>query len=266
MYTPPNTIISSPGHYRVGLQGFPGTGKTTAAMTFPNIFAVDFDHKLPNGVPSAPFWDPEFVNAIIPPTRQFDKTKGAWPPNRRDAFDKWLRENHTKFTPEQTLLLDSYTMLDAAFHHQMEAEPILNDKMEINTRAGWGFKLTYLSRIFEMIKSCRCNVVMIFHETEGTDANGDVTNKLRPVMQGSFRNQVGGHFTHFFRCHVDPVEVDKDGKKLKGADGKPLIKKGYWWQVKGDETFDATVAPSSKVTSHFMPAHYNSLLEMDSKL
>lgn len=187
MYTPPNTVLSQSGHVRLGLQGFPGTGKTTSAMTFPNLFAVDFDHKLPDNTPSAPFWNADFVDSLIPRTKQYDKTKPGYPPNRRDAFDKWLRDNHSKFEPEQTLLIDSYTMLDAAFHAQMDAEPILNKQGEINALAGWGFKLTYLARIFEMIKSCRCNVVMTFHETEKTDANGDVLNKLRPVMQGGGR-------------------------------------------------------------------------------
>jgi len=262
MYTPACTISSKPGHLRIGLQGYPGTGKTTSALTFPNPYVIDFDHKLPHGTPSAPFWDPAFVDSIVPRNKQLNKNKPGYPPNRRDAFDKWFREEHSKFTEDQTVIIDSYTMLDAAFHSQMDVEPILNAKLEVDTRAGWGFKLTYLSRIFEMIKGCRCNIVMTFHETEKTNVDGDVLNKLRPVMQGSFRDQVAGHFTGFYRCHKDPIEVDDNGVKVKGADGKYKTLNGYYWQVQGDDQFDAVNDPSVKVRSRYVPAHYNSILEM----
>lgn len=266
MYTPACTISSKPGHMRIGLQGAPGTGKTTSALTFPNPFAIDFDHKLPNGTPSAPFWDPAFVDSIIPRSKLVIAGKKA-PPNTRDAFMSWFMVEHSKFEPEQTLVIDSYTMLDTAFHSYLTYNPILNAKSEIDTRAGWGFKLDYLRAFFETMKGCRCNVVMTFHETQKTDVDGEVINKLRPVMQGSFRDHVAGFFTGFYRCHKDPIEVDANGVKLKGPDGKykimpPGTTNGYYWQVQGDELFDAVNDASIKVKTRYVPATYQSLVEM----
>lgn len=253
MYLPPNTVVSARGHVRAAFIGFPGTGKTTCALTFPNIIAADFDHKLPPGINTVPFWDSAFVDSIVPRTKwRKVGEKGINPPNRRDAFALWLRENHSKFTPEQTLLIDSWTMLDNAFQQQIEVDPILNSKMEPDPRAGWGYKLSYFTGIMNDLKACHCNVVVTCHETEKTDREGDVLNKLRPIMTGSFRDQLLGHFNVAFRCVVNPQARNPDGTIQKDANGRPKILPGFYWQGKSDELFDVVTEPGLVVKDHYI--------------
>lgn len=255
MYTPSNSSLSAPGHFRLGLQGYPGTGKTTGALTFPNCYALDFDHKLPSGVPSTNFWDAAVVDKI--------KLRGnpKWPANKAGALLDFLTTEGPKFSSEQTILIDSFTMVDAAWHDYINAGPPRNKEGEINTMAIWGMKLDYMRALFDRLRSLACNVVITFHESEKTNVDGVTINKCRPLLQGSFRDQIAGHFTAFFRCVVDPVDKDAEGKVLK-VNGQPAIKHGYWWQVRSDDTFDAVTAPDYLVTERFVKPHYNSILKM----
>jgi hypothetical protein len=257
MYTPPNTTSSAPGHFRLGLQGYPGTGKTHSALTFPNIYALDFDHKLPSGIDTANFWDPAFVDSIV------KRGNPKWPANRANALIIWLDNHGAKFEPERTLLIDSYTMLDNSWHAYQDCSPPVTKDGEFNGLKYWGNKIEYNRALFDRFKSLSCNVIMTFHESEKTNVDGVVTNKCRPLTQGSFRDQLAGHFTAFFRCVKDPVLRDpKTNAVLKDAAGKPLEAVGYKWQVIGDSDFDAVASPELLITEKYVEPGYQSILKM----
>lgn len=255
MYTPSHSTTSATGHLRLGLQGYPGTGKTTGALTFPNVFALDFDHKLPSGVPSTNFWDPAVVDRIKP------RGNPKWPANKAGALLDFLAVEGPKFSAEQTLLIDSFTMVDAAWHDCTNANPPRNKEGEVNSMAIWGLKLDYMRALFDRMRSMACNIVVTFHESEKTNVDGVTVNKCRPLLQGSFRDQIAGHFTAFYRCVVDPVDKDLEGKVIK-VNGSPVVKPGYWWQVMSDDTFDAVNSPDYRVTERYVKPTYQSILAM----
>src|SRR5438046_2476075 len=74
----------------LGIQGEPGTGKTTAAMTFPNTIFLNLDGEEFAGrdVNQVPLFDYDWVIKY-----GFPPTKAKAQPNRRDAILKFLQED-----------------------------------------------------------------------------------------------------------------------------------------------------------------------------
>lgn len=105
----------------IAIVGGPGTGKSSSILWnggFPNRIWFDFDRNLPRAeLPNAiPFWNSEFCDKLATPTQGFKCS------NRRDAFLIWLRDNHRKFTSEQTVILDSWSLFMDAFDEQTREE------------------------------------------------------------------------------------------------------------------------------------------------
>src|SRR6266576_2890814 len=92
MYTPQDSINLKNVTYpqiRLGIQGPPASGKTTSALTFPNVVVMDLDNGLTKysgkDIISIPFYDYDWIVKYgFPP-----KKPGAQP-NRRDAILKFL--------------------------------------------------------------------------------------------------------------------------------------------------------------------------------
>lgn len=206
---------------RLALIGAPKSGKTEAALTFPNPIVVDFDNGLTqhrgDNLVRIPFCDINWV-----------KSQGF--PNARDGFVTWLTRNGPSFSPDQTLVVDSWTTLQDAHDIQKDKEPLLSEKTgKVDHFDFWACKLDYAKLVCTMLKSLPCAVVVTFHEQGERDDNGRLTAKLLPLMEGKFKDRLGVYFTDMFRQHAIPV---------KDATGKVVSTK-WRWQVRSDIYFNA---------------------------
>jgi hypothetical protein len=179
---------------RLGIQGPSGTGKTWAAATFPNCVFVNFDRGLGAHIGredllEIPFWEDEFVDKIVP------KTPGSRSSNRKDAILKWLSTEARKLEADQTLVVDGGTGLQNAFHIQYALEPVYTKTGKIDDFAEWRFKVEFFGELCDMLKSLKCHVVYISHETLDRGKDGELNGKVRPLITGQFGDQLASHFT-----------------------------------------------------------------------
>lgn len=239
----PGAVTTESPHEIIALLGLPGSGKTTSCATFPNRLWLDFDHKLPIGETSIPFWDAGYCDSLA------SRTQANSPVNRRDAFKKWLRDNHTKLPADYTLILDSWTFLQNAFDQQTQLEEDMADKP--NPFAFWKRKIQFSTEICEMLKACRCRVIVTFHESIERDEEGLPTGKIQPLMDGKFKDQLLGHFTDAWHQVCNPYERDEKGKVVI-REGKRAIVPGFYWELIGSELFNTNTNPilGAKVRKH----------------
>jgi hypothetical protein len=252
IYTPPNTqTLKTRQHkvIRVLLQGWAGTGKTHAALTFPNPYVMDWDNNLQayfgQDIPNLPIWDSEFVSKTMgkPPTKVNAQ------PNRRDAGLNWLKTEGMKFTPAQTLIIDSWTRVQAAIDAQNELEPKITKGGQIDDFDFWNKKLAFSRDYMNVIASLRCSVVVTIHEISQRDVKtGALLDKVRPLQQGQFAAEISSYFGYVMR---QITEEEKDGT------GK-VVKTKYLWQVVSDNQFEAIARPAFPEGTYRVPAHYDS--------
>jgi hypothetical protein len=154
-----------------------------------------------------PFWNPTFVDKIIP------RSGLSNPPNRKDAIIKWLSTEGMKLVAEQTLVIDSSTQLQNAFHAEYRINPKVTKQGKIDDFGEWNYKLIFFDEVMALLKSLKCNVVYICHETADRDRTGELNGSVRPLLTGQFSDQLASHFTDWFRCHAysKPLE-DKQAK------------------------------------------------------
>jgi hypothetical protein len=273
MYIPKGAVsldkIEMP-QIRLGIQGASNRGKTWASTTFPNVTFAQFDRGLGahvgrKDILEVPFYDPTFVDSIV------RRTSATNPPNRRDAFEKWLNSEATKFEPDQTLVIDGSTGIQSAFHTQEALEPTITSKGKVDDFAEWAHKIDYFNRLVDVLKSLRCHVVYICHETPARNDKGEFNGKLRPLLSGQFGDQLASHFTDWFRQlafdkpeNLDKVKLEQFGCKSKqeftdllNTNFPPPLGTAYWWQTESDDLFDAKVASLINVP-RFIPANFNS--------
>jgi len=261
MFIPKEAIQTEPRAKEIiALLGAPASGKTTACLTFPNRIWLDFDHKLPAGEVSIPFWDATFCDKIA---RRFsDKC----PANQRDAFKKWLTENYSKFTGEQTVILDSYTNMQAAFNQQERLE---NDMIADEKKSGftfWGNKMRFSEEISNFIKSMRCRVVVIFHERLERDNEGEITGKISPVLDGRYKDEILKDFTDVWRQICFPYKKDERGNFVI-VNGKKVVEEQWVWQLMSDDAFNCNMNPilgalARKANIRRVKADYNEIVKI----
>lgn len=225
MYRPSDTVESSTPHEIIALVGAPGSGKSTSALTFPNRFWGDCDHKVPVGEPSIPFWDAAWTDKYIKRRQPVD------PPNSRDAIRKWLRVELPKFHPDQTYIHDSWTQHISMASRQIRVDESLLDKS--NKFFFWGELKKYCEEVSGFIKEAPCRIVVTFHETPEW-IEGEATGKMKPVQDGSFKDQLFSIYTDVWRV-VNGIRVVR---KDAGGMAKTSIIEGRYWQVTGDASFD----------------------------
>lgn len=244
MYNPPESIGINPyPHFRLGLQGAPNTGKTWSALSFPNPLVANFDNKLGahihrKDVKQIPFWDVNFIATLV------NKPAPGKYINRRDAFKFWLRDNGHKLDTDQTFIIDSWTMLCNAVHQEFTQNHPRDKKGELCTYTYWRMVKQYCADICECLKGLSCSVVVTCHETVERNDEGQLTGKMKPLMTGSFADEMAGHFTDWFRAVVDPKENTSSVK--------------YFWQTSGDRLFDG--GSSVPGIPKLIPANYQTLL------
>lgn len=273
--------IQSEQQIRLGLQGYPGVGKTWAALTFPNPVVVNLDrglgaHQGRSDVIEVPLYDASFCRTIDP---QFNPAK------LKDVIIKWLETEARKLSPEQTLVFDGNTGLQNAYHKWFEANRMLflTSGGQVNEFKEWTVKKTYYGEVMELFKTLACHVVFICHEVDQKDKNGpqgpQYSGKVRPLLTGAFGDEIGSHFTDWFRAHaVDKPPVwdmvkEEDVKKQWGI-SKSEYKAWcdafprntiYYWQTESDSIFDAK-ASSLVGFPRYIPAEYKSFAKYRRKI
>lgn len=235
-------LKSSP--IRLAIQGAPHTGKTWAVVkTFPNVVVCDLDNKLgalrdTPGVTVLPFWDDAFINETTGPLQK-DWNPGLRVPHKRgqvskrhDVLYQFLKLEGPKFSPDQTLFIDSATMIETELSLYWQAWPIMTKpdkegKTEENYLKVWDQRRLFWRGLIGLLKTMPCTIVMSFHEFAEQDKDGRPTGRSNPLLQGSFKDEVGGHFTDWFR-QIVKRELGTDGKPKPGTQAE------YLWQVLPD--------------------------------
>jgi hypothetical protein len=261
MYTPKNIVASTLPHEIIALIGAPGSGKTSSALTFPNRIWLDFDHQLPVGESSIPFWDPKLAADM-----KVASFTANSPANMKDTFMKWLRLEYKNFTPDQTVILDTMTACQQAFDRQEQLE---NSMMADDKKSGftfWGNKMKYTSEIMSLFKNMSCRVVILFHEVIDRDKEGDPNGKLRLVMDGAYKDRILGDFSDVWRMISHPPLLDEKGG-VKIINGKRATEAGWFWQLASDGIMNCktnpTLGPVVKSKNLFkIKADYNELMKL----
>ena len=250
MYLPPNCNTlknAKQPQIRLGIQGYPGTGKTWAALTFPNCVVINFDRGLGahvgrDDVIEVPFYDADFVKTVYPMNAK----------NKRDAFTYWLETIGSKLEHEQTLVVDGITGIQAAHEAWVKdnGSLMVSNKGKYDDFKPWNFKLEWLSYLMDLTKSLKCSVIWIAHETPAKEKDGTYTGKLRPLLSGQFADQLASHCTDWFRQHA--IELPRENPKEEDLKSKYRLtlneylehKKSlprntmYVWQTDGDDFAD----------------------------
>ncbi len=260
---PEGLMPALPQKWIIAIVGRPGTGKTHGALTFPNIQVADFDTKLPRGTSSLPFWNNDFCNAILKRhSRTNTEPRRA---NIRDAFQLWLTENIDEYGEEQTLFIDSWTMVQNAFDVQTrfdEKLEAITKTQAINKYWFWNQKLEYCRNIIDLLKRGRCRIIISFHEVIERNEDGEPNGRVTPIMDGQFKDQLLGHFTDVWRCVKDPVtpgQLSKSSKEIADSGGSK-----YFWHMAGKSLVDINCNPDlstalAKAKLEMIPNNYTEI-------
>ena len=252
---------------RLGIMGPAGIGKTWSALTFPNPVVLDLDNKLggyreayPNvKFPVLPFWSRDFVeNTLKVSNMGLGKpTDPKFPANARDAVDKWLTIEGPKLSPEQTLILDSFTSLNDAFTNQtsLPHEKEYTKTGQEDGFAFWKKLLAYNTKICSLLKNLPCNVVAIFHELPERSEDGIVIG-IKPLLQGQSADKIPGYFTDFYQQKYLVNDPQKPITYFKFENGE---RGAYVWQTCKDRRFQIACKSLSKLPD-FVRATYSSLI------
>ena len=276
MYTPPHAIPLdqvTQQQIRLGIQGYGKTGKTSAALTFPNPIVVNLDRGLGahigrKDVVELPFWSNEFCAKI--------NSKHKNNSHIRDTLIQWLKSEGQKLEADQTLVWDGGTGTQNAYHAWYDNNRVYSVKSgKEDEFAQWKLKIEFFAELCEEFKRLRCHVVYICHEADKKDkATGEYTGKIRPLLTGQFQDQLVSHFSDWVRqltadkpadfSKIQPETLYKWGFKTQ-AEFKEMCDKFprntiYFWQLESDDVFDGGV--SSLVNfPRFIPATYESFLK-----
>jgi hypothetical protein len=235
---------------RLGIQGPPFAGKTTAALSFPNPVILSFDKKLNNftdrkDIITIPFWNDSFIESIIP------KVGIEAPVNRKDAILKWIYTEGSKLTTIQTLIIDGSSFIEEAYHSWYRFN---EDELSIarNGYVEWNLKKSFFEELFNAFKTISCNLVYITHEVQDRDDKGRLNGKLRPLLAGQAGDKMAGNFTDWFRMKTGDKPTNNESRKkiieTCGIDEITLdewitsVPKDYMsihlFQTQGDEMFN----------------------------
>lgn len=267
MYTPTGCTTlaeATQAQIRLGIQGFAGTSKTWAALTFPNPLCLNYDRGLGahlgrSDVIEVPMWDPLYV-------RKFAANGDV-----KEATDIWLTKEAPKLDKEQTLIIDGGTTIQKAYHKWYSKNPVYTKSGKEDDFAEWGLKLIWFGDIMDILKSLKCNVIWLSHEAEKKEKNGEYIGKIRPLLSGSFGDQLVSHFTDWFRSHAGnkPKEGSPPDKAALAKWGMSDTKQFtemcntfpcdtiYFWQTASDDNADCKVS-SLVECPKFIPANWQS--------
>lgn len=274
MYIPPHATTldkQTQAQIRMGIQGFMGTSKTWASLTFPNPIVANIDRGLGAhlgraDVAELPFYSVEFCKKI----NQKYKSNADF----KSTFLNWVKTEALKLTAQQTLVVDGLSSLDTYFHLWYKDNPIYSSRTgKEDDFAVWSEKAEYFTELFAEFKNLNCNVILCAHESPASDKNGDLTGKIRPLISGKMKDKIGGDFTDWVRSHAadkpkDFNAVKPETLKMWGMtveEFKAMCDTFprntiYFWQLESDDVFDGKI--SSLVNfPRYIPANYASFLK-----
>jgi len=273
IYIPPGCKFLSENtdipQIRLGIQGYGGTGKTWSALTFPNPIILNLDrglgaHADRTDVVEIPFHNAAFCRTINPNHK---------PADLKDTLMVWLRKEGSKLSPEQTLIIDSNTQVDNAYHswYNENKMKFLTDKGVEQGFAEYKQKKIYFLEFLETLKYLPCHIVYICHETEASI--GKLTGKMRPLLSGQVADALMNYFTDFFRQHAATIPEDftkvtdvtlanwKMTRQEYEACCKPFPRRTiYYWQTDSSSDFDGKCSSLVNYPA-FLPASYESFIK-----
>jgi len=267
LYTPTNAILELPSYSNliVGIEGYGGTGKTAAALTFPNPIIAIFEKPDLEGLLSLehlkevkPILLPFYSNSWLD-RNNWPKYEAPRPATYRaydpaGCFKRWLDSEGQKLSNQQTLVLDNWTRLQELFDEVNWGWDSITNKGEVDHFAPWDRKLSFCEEVSNALISLPCNVVVLFHEVQERDkATGVLLDKLQPLTQGKFIAKLKTYYPNFFRQHV--IREEKDGK--------PTGDRKFVWQVKHTASFDPKCSRPHLMTPTaptYVEANYKTLL------
>lgn len=276
LYIPPGCTtmdkVKEEPQMRLGLQGPPGCGKTWLALTFPNPIVANFDRGLiahygRSDVIEVPFYEGKFVDSIHP------RDGAMAPPNRRDAFLKWLATEGRKLSPAQTLVLDNNKQIQQAFHTQYKINPVITKKGGENEFAEWNLKIEYYNDIARVLKELACDIIFICHETPDRNMDGSLNGLNRPLVSGQIGDGIAADYTDWYRILALPKPTSDTWDKFIARFGKTYTLKAvqdstpndsvYLLQTQSDNTFNAKTSLVN--VPRFILASYSSISQYKRK-
>lgn len=240
---------TEPIQIRLGIQGPPGCGKTFEALTFANPVVANLDrgltvHQGRKDVIDVPFWKGEFCDSIL------NRDGIEAPPNRRDAFLRWIATEARKLTKEQTLIIDSNRQLEVSYHTQYKLNPVITRKGKENDFEEWTQKINYFQRLGDLYKELTCNVIYLAHEIDDVDDEGKVNGKVKVALTGQAGRTLASDFTDWYRQFAIAKPINSDMRdRLKDSHFNPGRELDNWiestakehesiylWQTQSDDS------------------------------
>lgn len=262
LYIPQGAVTldkSEPAQIRLGIQGFPKTGKTWSALTFPNPVIYNSDRALGAHIGRADVVEIRAYGSYI-------KT------NAKDECLDFLSREGPKFKPHQTVIVDGLTTLELSYHAAWRRNPVISRATgAVDDRKEWGLKEVYFDELCNAINALPCHAILICHEQPMSDKDGSDNGKIRPLMTGKTRDKLVSRFSDWVRqlTTEKPKDVPspeklalwgmKNGDEWKAMCAKFPGNTIYYWVLEGDNSFDG--GTSSLVNPpKFIPANYESFV------
>lgn len=258
MYIPAGAATPQQSQYRILIQGYPGTGKTHSALTFPNTVVINHDRGLVSHVGRKDVLE---LN-INSPTFN----KGRHP---KDWVLQFLLGEALKLEEDQTLVHDSWTTFQDAVDDWLVKNPPISHKGKEDGYEIWRIKMDVSRIVCNAYAALQCNIIVPCHEQVDRDEKGRIDG-LKPLMPGQFGDKLGGYFTENFRqLMVDKPTTDVEWGKIKfelfGVKNRQEFEATFFpmfpdrasmnfWQTRSDAVVKCKTSLIG--APHFIPANY----------
>ena len=200
-------IIGLPTRHSILLAGFPKSGKSSIALSFPK--PINILHTDQNQEPAySMFQAGENITINYPDP---DPNKG-W----QDIHKWWLEATHRKLDA-QTIVIDTYSTAHMGYLVQRLVEDPNQPKTEGAVFSAWrevyNKNLAFISGLTGTRKYIpgkpSYNVIFVVHLAEGKNSEGEVTSEY-PDIQGKSVNNFAGNFSTVLYCRKS-VKVESSG-------------------------------------------------------
>jgi hypothetical protein len=252
-YIPPKPIIASAEDsgklefIRLLLLGFPGTGKTVTAASFPKPVFINLDDKLPKGVASLPFCNPAWVKKTFP------NCNHSLQVNVRDALVQLVRFGLGSLATQgfQTIVLDSLQLAYAYFDMRIpiDYQQYISKAGNVDGRSIFQHKLNFAIEIVAGLKTFPGNFICTSHEMLERSEEGKLTGRIKAAVEGQFPERIGG----FFNLQLRQVWIEN---KKTGPS------KGHYLQVQPDSMCKPSLPFGVNPTERFIEPSYDAIRRM----
>lgn len=213
---------------------------------------MNLDKKIPSGIDEVPFYDPEWVTGYMKSSAMPGYTHPAGVPVR-DAVRWWLRSAaRQELTDQHTLIFDSWTRFMDHFDLH-----VASNKGEYMTKGNDGVpafdkwavlrhRITIAAEVLNSLLALPCRVVVTMHNQYRRNEKGQLTDTIKPVMEGQFADRMASYFNFYVRQTVaKPGTPDEQ----------------YLWQVQSDDAFKVILPIGAKAPAKFVRAGWDSVLK-----